>query len=81
MKILTLIYKIFFLLVVIPSLLALVSAVGFWVIYLSLTSPVLAKGIAGMVLAVNTMALFYYLLEVWAKEELKELDDKHRENY
>jgi hypothetical protein len=38
-----LVYKIFFILVVMPALLSLSAAVGFWIIYLCLTHPVLAE--------------------------------------
>jgi len=37
------IYKIIFIFFIMPSILAFVSAIGFWVLYLSLTHPVLAE--------------------------------------
>ena len=42
-SILRTIYGFFFILFVMPSLIALVSTIGFWVLYLSLTHPILAE--------------------------------------
>lgn len=42
-EILKVIYGTFILLFVMPSLLALISTVGFWTIYLSLTHPILTE--------------------------------------